>query len=130
MIAETPKSAQQNAIGVSSAVASTGSAGVTVSGTVGGAGSGIVTSGCVFFICTAGPAAGFAGRTAIRAVSFLGPGIGGFGINGAAGGGAVEAPDGGGAGVVGREKGGGVTALAGAGGKGVCARGGRGGGAG
>jgi hypothetical protein len=106
--------------------------GATVNEAVGAAVGGTVTSGCVFFISTAADA--FAGGfdcTAMRAVSFLGPGDGAvivagaaLGIGGAEGGGAT-APAGGAG--VGREKGGGGTGFAGAGGKGVCASGGRGG---
>jgi hypothetical protein len=97
--------------------------GATVKGAVRAAGGGAVTSGCVFFISTAGEV----GRIAMRAVSFFGPGDVGKLVGAEAGdlgmgGGATALAGGIGAG---REKGGGGTGFAGAGGKGVCASGGR-----
>ncbi|MFL6516369.1 MAG: hypothetical protein ACJ8M1_15220 [Chthoniobacterales bacterium] len=118
-------------------------AGATVIGLIGAAGSGIVLSGCVFFIWTAPSGLeGGSGRTVIRAVSFFGPAVepgrfadtgadmgagGAFGSSGAGAGApagaAVAVP----LAVTGLplNNGGGVTAFDGAGGKGAWAIGGR-----
>lgn len=78
MAVEMPSSAQQNDIGISSTINSVSGSGADVAtliGTLGGAMSGILESGCVFFICTVGAVGDFGGRsgsTVILAVSFFG----------------------------------------------------------
>jgi len=118
--------------------------GATVIGLIGAAGSGIVLSGCVFFICTAPSGlAGGSGRTVMRAVSFFGPAldpgrfgeigddIGEWGAFGSRGAGEDAPADAGVAAALAAtglplNKGGGVTGFDGAGGRGAFAMGGRG----
>jgi len=59
-------------------VSTTGSdfRGATVTGPTGDFTSGMLISGCVFFICTEPDGFGGSGRRVMRAVSFLGPGDG------------------------------------------------------
>jgi hypothetical protein len=73
---ETPSNAQQSGIGIVSTIGFR-SLVATVIGAFSIFRSGIVMSGCVFFICTVGAGLpGGSGRIVMRAVSFFGPGEG------------------------------------------------------